>query len=338
MFMCFYLLLPRETVVPKASKTSNRGFTLIELLVVIAIIAVLIALLLPAVQQAREAARRTQCKNNLKQLVLAIHNYHDTMNIMPIGAMSNTIGGSGFPGGQMGVESTWAIMILPYLEQAPLYNMISGVAAQMNNVPENSQALSDATNKSIGAFSCPTDPNSGKKTAQWGLSDRNDGICINYAGACGNTIFTGATWTSPSSNQGIFYPMSATRISDVTDGTSNTLLLGENLLVADSSAERDWHGRMYRGSWQGVLFHSSATPNTTAVDVMIRCQPSSPVGLVPCTNGATSNLVMYSRSLHTGGAHFGLADGQIRFISNNISTQTFAGLGTRNGSESIGEF
>jgi prepilin-type N-terminal cleavage/methylation domain-containing protein len=337
--MSFYSLLSKETVVPKASKSRNRGFTLIELLVVIAIIAVLIALLLPAVQQAREAARRTQCKNNLKQLVLAIHNYHDTMNIMPIGAMSNTIGGNGFTGGQMGVESTWAIMILPYLEQAPLYNLISGVAAPMNAVPESSQALSDATNKSIGAFACPTDPSSGKKTAQWGLVDQNDGICINYAGSCGNTPFTGGTWTSTTSNQGIFYPLSNTRMGDVTDGTSNTFLLGENLLVPDNtSSERDWHGRMYRGSWQGVLFHSSAPPNTTAADVMIRCQPSTPVNTVPCTSGAGSNLVMYSRSLHTGGAHFGLADGQIRFISNNISTQTFQALGTRNGGETLGEF
>ncbi len=325
---------------PKASKSRNRGFTLIELLVVIAIIAVLIALLLPAVQQAREAARRTQCKNNLKQLVLAIHNYHDTMNIMPIGAITNAIGSGWNPAAnaKAGCESTWAIMILPYLEQAPLYNLISSANTISTDViPQSTQALSDATNKSIGAFACPTDPNSGKKTAQWGLSDYNDGICINYAGSCGNTPFTSATWNSPSSNQGIFYPLSNTRMGDVTDGTSNTFLLGEHLLVADAG-ERDWHGRMYRGSWQGVLFHSSAPPNTTSVDVMIRCQPSSPVGLVPCTNGAGSNLVMFSRSLHTGGAHFGLADGQIRFISNNISTQTFQALGTRNGAETMGEF
>ncbi len=171
---------------PKASKSRNRGFTLIELLVVIAIIAVLIALLLPAVQQAREAARRTQCKNNLKQLVLAIHNYHDTMNMMPIGSLS-TAPSSG--AGTVGSEATWALMILPYLEQAPLYNLIYGVTAQMNNVPESSQALSDATNRPIGAYSCPSDPFSGKRTAQAGLSDWNDGICINYAGSCGNTIF-----------------------------------------------------------------------------------------------------------------------------------------------------
>lgn len=321
--------------VSKVLRNRNRGFTLIELLVVIAIIAVLIALLLPAVQQAREAARRTQCKNNMKQLVLAIHNYHDTMNRMPIGAISNSLGAGWNPAGPtLGVESTWAIMILPYLEQAPLYNLVTSVNAATNNVPESSQALSDATNRPIGAYSCPTDPNSGKRTAQWGLSDSNDGICINYAGSCGNTPFVGGTWNSSASNQGIFYPLSATRISDVSDGTSNTFLIGENLVVPDAG-ERDWHGRMYRGSWQGVLFHSQAPPNTTAQDVMIRCQTNINV---PCSTNQSTNLVMFSRSMHTGGAHFGLADGQIRFISNNISTQTFAALGTRNGAETVGEF
>lgn len=326
-------------------RSRPHGFTLIELLVVIAIIAVLIALLLPAVQQAREAARRTQCKNNIKQLGLGLHNYHDTMSLFPMGSMSNSLnsgtkgawgGANSTPGGS---EATWAIFIFPYIDQAPLYNMLAATfngSIELNNIPESSQAFSDATNGNIPVFGCPSDPYSGKSTAKWGLgNDYNDGLCINYAGCSGTVAFTGTAEKDPATMNGMFYALSSTRMRDVTDGTSNTIMITEHLLVPDPSGERDWHGRMYRGSWVGVTSSTANPPNTTVADTLVRCTSTI---TVPCTNNSTGSNAMYVRSIHTGGAHVGMADGQVRFVSNNISTQIFQGLGTRNGSETIGDF
>lgn len=320
-------------------RSRPHGFTLIELLVVIAIIAVLIALLLPAVQQAREAARRTQCKNNIKQLGLGLHNYHDTMSVFPIGSMSNNWGAGFSAPNQGAAEATWAIYIFPYIDQAPLYNMLAGTfngAVPLNNIPESSQAFNDATNGNIPVFGCPSDPYSGKSTANWGLgNDSNDGLCINYAACSGTNVFNSTTFKDPSQMNGMFYSLSSTRMRDVTDGTSNTIMIAEHLQAPEGSI-RDWHGRMYRGSWHGTTVSTANPPNTSVADLMIRCNPIA--NYLPCTTGGTTTVSMYARSMHTGGVHVGMADGQVRFVSNNISTQIFQGLGTRSVGETIGDF
>ncbi|HQX50835.1 MAG TPA: DUF1559 domain-containing protein [Planctomycetaceae bacterium] len=323
-------LLPRKSL--------TRGFTLIELLVVIAIIAILIALLLPAVQQAREAARRTQCKNNLKQLGLALHNYHDIFNMFPPGAMITTNGvpapGVAFAG------SCWAIAIFPQIEQGNLYQLIATATPDtiMPSIPQLSPQLFQLTNQKMAAFTCPSDPNGGKSTSQWGQAhDYNDGTCINYAACHGTNYINGTNIVSRASTamNGIMYGMSSSSFASITDGTSNTLLIGEICLYPDTT-ERDWHGRMYRADWaSGVLFNSSLPPNTRTPDLMIRCQTSPTDPAIPCTTNQAGNNATYVRSRHTGGAHALMADGSTQFFSSNIDTPLFGALGTRDGNEVV---
>ena len=198
---------------------SRRGFTLIELLVVIAIIAVLIALLLPAVQQAREAARRTQCKNNLKQLGLALHNYHDTFLVFPPGQFQPL----GTNVNSSTNRSCWMQRILPYIDQATLFNTfatnMSGPAGFASNWP--------GANTILPALMCPSDPSSPKNATASGLA--NQGFSGNYSVCAGSTTF-GVDGGGDKLN-GMFFCYSRTSIRDTTDGTSNTLLAGEILLA-----------------------------------------------------------------------------------------------------------
>ena len=325
------------------SSPRRRGFTLIELLVVIAIIAILIALLLPAVQQAREAARRSTCKNNLKQLGIALHNYHDTHSAFPYGAMSANLGSGN---GQAWSEATWALMILPFVEQTPLYNRLSAANIAMSNYPESSQAASDIANSFVPVFGCPSDPNSGKTTGNKGLSDYNDGFCSNYSACAGSTALIAnngtvtATAAKYTAGNGMFYALSNNKFRDVVDGTSNTAMLGEHLLLPDPATERDWRGRIFRGSWVGVLFSTRLPPNTPTQDQLIRCANTT---AAPCNTGQGSSNEMFLRSQHTGGVQICMADGSVRFVSENIDSGNptatppvpgvIQAIGTRNGGE-----
>lgn len=193
------------------------GFTLIELLVVIAIIAVLIALLLPAVQQAREAARRTQCKNNLKQLGLALHNYHDTYRTFPCaaywlwcppGGMTNGLCSNAQPR-----NFTWMTMILPYIDQAPVYNQINFSQPGWGQLIGNNQRLQEI---SFPAFQCPSDPGIS-------LSNRFNVGMTNYSGSEGYDW-----WNRPGSTlNGMFTITVHTKIAQITDGTSQTIAVAE---------------------------------------------------------------------------------------------------------------
>jgi prepilin-type N-terminal cleavage/methylation domain-containing protein len=304
---------------------SRRGFTLIELLVVIAIIAVLIALLLPAVQQAREAARRTQCKNNLKQLGLAMHNYHDTSNTFPPGQLQ-PIGQDHSP--RKGTDrSCWMQQILPFIDQAPLYNsfaplMSSGTWA----------ASWPKIDSVIPGLMCPTDPANPKQIAP---NTPNQGFFGNYLACSGSQPF-GTTGGGLSSNgiDGMFYAYSSTRIRDLTDGTSNTLMASEILLTKDTSAY-DIRGAYYN-TWDGnSLVTTALPPNTTVGD---RTETNNCIN-GPRTPCATSGVnVLYARSHHTGGVQGVMGDGAVRFISENIDASVFRALGSRAKGEITGEF
>ncbi|MCA9046851.1 MAG: DUF1559 domain-containing protein, partial [Planctomycetaceae bacterium] len=197
----------------------HRGFTLIELLVVIAIIAVLIALLLPAVQQAREAARRSQCKNNLKQIGLALHNYHDTFTVFPPGYITRNINNTAMATMESGPGFAWGTMILPYIDQAPLYNHFdfNEDATDHHNAEHGSEFLP--------VFACPSDPQPNKFTVTDGGGTTYELGSANYVGIFGYGSVT--MNAGQPQGDGLFYRNSRKGMRDVTDGTSNTIMVGE---------------------------------------------------------------------------------------------------------------
>jgi prepilin-type N-terminal cleavage/methylation domain-containing protein len=301
------------------SMVRRRGFTLIELLVVIAIIAILIALLLPAVQQAREAARRTQCKNNLKQLGLALHNYADVFLTFPMG---------GLDGYSCGLNRmSYLPPLFPYIDQAPLFNQMTTYLTTTYSPTlyswGASGGLANNTTK-LPALQCPSDPNAGALHASEGTKANYN--CVSGSTDCQTTPTTGVFGPSSQKPNGF---------RDLTDGTSNTIMVGE---ILNGGANADKRGEVF-GACQGNSFISLVyTPNTTVADVPSASAGGSctPGTFTPCAIVGTFNNS--ARSMHVGGVQVLLGDGTVRFVSNNISSTIFQALGTRAGNETIGEF
>lgn len=298
----------------------RRGFTLIELLVVIAIIAVLIALLLPAVQQAREAARRTQCRNNLKQLGLALHNYHDVANTLPPGWISvNVFGFHSAHDGASGVG--WAAMILPYMEQKNTYELFDPRFSIADPVNAPFMAVQ------IPAYKCPSDP----QPEYFEIEEEGGGPVLarlpiaNYIGSFGPDELDGCE-NSPGNfpvlasgqckGAGTFYHNSRVRFRDLTDGTSNTFLAGERRTRSDIGWFSTWTGMVAEGeeAFQRICGSADHPPNDPDMHF----------------DDFSSN--------HTGGAQFCLGDGSVRFVSENIDRNIYQGLSTIQGGEVLGEF
>jgi len=319
----------------------RRGFTLIELLVVIAIIAILIALLLPAVQQAREAARRSQCKNNLKQLGLALHNYHDTFNMFPINystvfTLDN-------------IALSWMVGILPYVDQAPLYNQVNFNQGINNDPRSPNPAGTPIANPSNGwvaqqvipVYKCPTDtsPNLLSGRANYG----GTWAVNSYKGVAGANWAWGS-WVSPAqfnntrwgvSNNGLDrgngilfrgngFPYS-NNMRDVTDGTSNTFAVGE--AVARYCTHTWWWW------FNGVTATCSIPLNAPAVCANTNNKDAD---LATCAGDWPNNYSF--KSMHVGGGQFTMADGSVRFVSENIDLSLYRSLSTTNGGETVGEF
>lgn len=341
------ILIDRQGENPMRTGRLKRGFTLIELLVVIAIIAILVALLLPAVQQAREAARRTQCKNNLKQIGLALHNYHDTYNCFPPGRTRNTYSGQGV--GWYRGNIGWLPRLLPQMEQGNLFQQIdwslgfAGTRGTDGDRGVNGANPRGARRQIIPALRCPSDPGSGSvpwltPTGQQvsGRGPRTDYAQGNYLAAVGDTTRLG---TQP---PGLFGQNTKYSFRDITDGSSNTVVVSEAVIgfyrvASNDSGNRTQctgvnkdNNRMRQAgnSWfynyfpQSGFFSSFNVPNAKQFDC-----------------GVNSNRVnQASRSVHTGGVQSLLGDGSVRFISENVDVRTWRNLGNKSDGQVIGEF
>lgn len=317
------------------SQRMPRGFTLIELLVVIAIIAVLIALLLPAVQQAREAARRTQCKNALKQLGLAMHNYHDTFLQLPPGAILTVAGGTDFENGRnANWSATWTIMLLPYFDQAPLYNKFNSSlsARHANN--------STVTRTNLGPLNCPSHPAVISRLTQ----DYDGFVKGNYAANVGAGRMLRLADFRNTSLRG---PISVTgrwgaNFSSIIDGSSNTVLIGE-IVKVDSGGDD-------RGAWAwctGATFSGQGNGGAVLGPNTRMLMDSSPYSDNDTTNivfnwrsnpDSGNNSGVGARSFHTGGVHFTLGDGTVRFISENVDLTTYERLLSIADGATVGSF
>jgi len=337
-----------------ATKLNQRtGFTLIELLVVIAIIAVLIALLLPAVQQAREAARRTQCKNSLKQIGLALHNFHDTYNRFPPGCANDMVPFGTHSTGS-GWGSSWKVYILPYVDQGPVFSkwVFDGTSSGYTNA--NNMAL-------VNGMVLPVYRCASSSVPDRYASSNNAGsiqMFTSYTGTAGGHSTTGPTnkapFTSiqssghgPGSANGLLFANSKTNMRDCTDGTSNTVIVHE-----ESDHLRDANGAPITGSYSAItsqgphgwtlgagantvgLAYGERTFNCSTVMYNINQRGFTNAGGTGHNTGR--NIPVSSQ--HVGGAHVLLADGAVRFLSQNLDFHTLVRLAGANDGDTIGEF
>jgi prepilin-type N-terminal cleavage/methylation domain-containing protein/prepilin-type processing-associated H-X9-DG protein len=290
--------------------SSVRGFTLIELVVVIAIIGVPIGLLLPAVQAAREAARRAQCVNNLKQLVLAAHNYHDTNTTPPMGCPLYR-----FPDVDIALGHSNLVAMLPQLEQQALYDAV--------NFSRNIYTYCNATVQStvLNVRLCPSDSKVGNTVvAPYGIYDIPQGkLFLSYTSyaACGGpwlhmtfdlTQLPGLT----AQELGLEYVNSAVRFANVTDGLSNTIHFGEHAhALLDDSSATDWHW-WFDGAWGDTLFRTLYPIN-----------PQNKLKAGSEDLSASNAYIEAASSFHPGGANFAFADGSVKFIKDTIEHWPF---------------
>ncbi len=299
----------------KLEYTRTKGFTLIELLVVIAIIATLVAILLPAVQQAREAARRSSCKNNLKQIGLAIHNYHDTHNSIPAILYYN-IPCTTTPTTAPSFSWGWGTMILPYLEQGSLYDSLQPGSGNNCRMPAAATTYNGAKllQSVVSSYRCPSDGyESGDINHFWSNYSRSNYVANAYAMA-------------PIGNSNL----DPTNFRDILDGLSNTILVGERALASGPAGEKQTgaiiFGRNNR-SEASVSFTAQWPINT----------PNPTTSLTDGTIGDPSCKRSNTSSQHQGGSQFLMADGAVVFISENIASNPAAQTtNCRNGQDYAG--
>jgi prepilin-type N-terminal cleavage/methylation domain-containing protein len=299
---------------PVVRERKRSAFTLIELLVVIAIIAILIALLLPAVQQAREAARRTQCRNNMHQLVLALHNYHDAHRMFPPGFVYS---GMGYADG----NASWMALCLPMLDETSLYNAINfdqplycrGCTYKMSNTT--------ACRSLLGQFLCPSQWQSldlGRPHDGYPYTSADAIAVCSYAGSAG-IVHSNRSWAQSLTTLetdplwiGILRQNSNTQMKDLGDGSANTFIIGERKYDSMGTYSNFW------------------APGDRGV-----CLAISNLGINPRASEGLALWQMGWHSEHEGGAFMGFADGSIKFMSENVDLTTFRALSTINGEELV---
>jgi prepilin-type N-terminal cleavage/methylation domain-containing protein len=327
----------------------SQGFTLVELLVVIAIIGILVALLLPAVQAAREAARRMECSNRLKQLGLALYNYESTYKVYPVG----TINGSANPndpngrngGGAVGIGAPWICMMLPYLEQPGLYENYMLVVKTKPEVVDwfgnAAFAANPIGNQHFKSMDCPSHPVV--------LEQLDNGTGMehlargNYAACYGNGGY-GQIYTKDAARGGMFGNHHSLGVNDMLDGTSNTLAFGElkhRLPSGTGPSFEDTRGTWAYGVMGANIFSTRTGPNTSVRDQIWGCRtfPNPPVKM-PCVQSGTPYEELHAalRGYHPGGVQACIGDGAVRFFSDTIDLQVWQALGSRGGGEAIGDF
>ncbi|QDU75870.1 hypothetical protein Pan97_29120 [Bremerella volcania] len=287
------------------------GFTLVELLVVIAIIGVLISLLLPAVQAARESARRMQCSNNLKQIGLAMHNYHDTFGSLPSGYVDDP----NDSGGVDGFGWAWGALILDQIEQTALRDQLSVGAQNVSQAVQNNLELLQTN---LPAYRCPSAPDP-DINPHWDFNGSNLALS-NYVGV------TGFGWSQVAGNAetrgGPLYRNSQVTFADIHDGTSNTLLAGEKMLKNLQSGNV-LGGAVWAASNRTNVMGTHTTTSDSVGSVLGGGHPLHPVNGDPeAAGGSLGWAPMVFMSQHPGGAQFALCDGSARFISENLDQNT----------------
>lgn len=330
----------------RSKLVGNRGFTLIELLVVIAIIAILIALLLPAVQQAREAARRSQCKNNLKQMGLALQNYHDVYGMFAIGASGSR---------DLRPNVSWQVRILPFVDQGTLYNVLDlstrlpatdyDSPATHGNVPyqkiDGTRQLREIV---LPHVICPSDSYA-ETRSRWAqgnyggsmgsqLTNSTNTACQPFNQYREKTLNYGATLVRSELSGMISRNGASIRMADVTDGTSNTIQVGEVIPSCLAAS---------RGSWAFSQSVCNAEGQTlTPINDYTTCNllgEDRRITDPACVAQDNWNYSFGFRSNHTGGAFFLFVDGSVQFLSENIDhAQTYQALGGRADGKVIGQF
>ncbi|MDZ7620202.1 MAG: DUF1559 domain-containing protein [Patescibacteria group bacterium] len=304
----------------------TAGFTLIELLVVIAIIGILIALLLPAGQAAREAARRMQCTNHLKQIALALHNYESAHKVFPFGTLDEATT-------TYHKRCTWYQQVWPYLELQPAYDQYAAWDGEW--VMDAPPAIKDMV---VPMFVCPSDPLAPGFGGGGGLRSGGYGFQGNYVGCAGDDYIK---INRPSySNyalhrlRGMFFANSAVRIGHVNDGTSKTLFVSEVMVRSPKSS--GWgEGGGYWGGGQHASFGFTTMepPNSTVSDRVYSCNDATSP---KCTTvGDDINKIVLARSKHPGGVNAAMVDGSVHFFDEEIDYIVWKGLGTREGKESL---
>ncbi len=297
----------------------NLGFTLVELLVVIAIIGVLVALLLPAVQAAREASRRLQCSNTLKQLGLALHEYHDSNRRFPSGVV--------YPN-----RVLWSAALLPYLEQGNLYNTLNfSLPFNDGNLPNGA-----ACARYLSCFRCPSS-NSPEHVTVQGVTNR---VPSNYLGVASG-LATRDVGKVPEilgrlSMDGTLYVNSRTSFASLLDGSSNTLVIGESLFSSDVA------GLDSTGTGQIVDHWYIGTNDMGDILGDYIAETSEALGstAVAINNAADTSIVVDEKELsftsnHSTGAQFVFGDGHVSFLDKSIDRRTYSAMGTRAGGEVI---
>jgi prepilin-type N-terminal cleavage/methylation domain-containing protein/prepilin-type processing-associated H-X9-DG protein len=322
-----------------SAKQRPAGFTLVELLVVIAIIGVLVALLLPAVQAAREAARRTQCANNLKQIGLAFTNYHDGLKWFPPGAVwSNTGAAIPSPGNFANNRGSFFVRILPYVEQQNLYNMFDMNTGTDGQLDQGKSILLRGIE--VPSFTCPSDtvrktgssPNFIMASSYHTNMGPNNQITDNPACSC--PLFStfkvynraGTTDTNP---PGPFTRLGwsyQSKIADCTDGLSNTIYLGEVRAECSGHIQGGWSASNRWGAFTQIPINFDSC-RTQAIAMS--------EGKSNCYANCTWNTEVGFKSLHPGGCQFVFGDGSVRFIPQNVDMTVYNYLGDKNDKKAV---